>query len=81
MGRIFTWLVFALVGWIAWRAIFPKERPPAAAPGSGQTGDSPEVLACAHCGLYVPSSEMMRSAAGLPYCSAAHLGAASTRDR
>ncbi|MCX8146147.1 MAG: PP0621 family protein [Azovibrio sp.] len=36
-------------------------------PGPGET-----MLACRHCGVHVPVSDVVRDAQGRPYCGAAH---------
>jgi uncharacterized protein len=45
-------------------------RPDAAAPAKNATEN---MLACAHCGVFLPESEALRDAGGAPYCSPAHL--------
>ena len=67
-------LVFAVVMvgiwiWLRGRAptsghAGPRTRKRAAAPAA--------MVACAHCGLHLPTSESVADAGGRPYCSDAH---------
>ncbi|MBO9516320.1 MAG: hypothetical protein J7549_19570 [Variovorax sp.] len=42
-------------------------------------GAPTEMVRCAHCGLHLPATDAIRSAAGRPYCSAAHRSAAEDK--
>ncbi|GHU13685.1 hypothetical protein FACS189441_1660 [Betaproteobacteria bacterium] len=63
-------LLMALIGWVIWRLLAPaktpKMKPPPATPGVEN------VLACAHCGVFVPEREMLTDADGRRYCCAEH---------
>jgi uncharacterized protein len=73
MKFILLLLVVGVVGWlISTRS--RKPLPPPARPGRPPAGPS-AVLACAHCGLHVVPAEVVRDAAGRPYCGVAHRSA------
>lgn len=40
---------------------------------------SEPMLACGHCGVYLPASEVVADASGRPYCCEAHREAVSRR--
>ena len=63
-------ILIALMGWIVWRLLAPAKIP--------KVKKQPEmhgvenVVACAHCGIYVPEREMLADADGRRYCCAEH---------
>jgi uncharacterized protein len=73
----FVVLLIVVVGGLLWLAMGRRKTPldsapkpdaaKAAAPGAPQT-----MLACAHCGVHLPSADALRDAAGHAYCSDAH---------
>lgn len=76
-------LLYAVLAWLVWRGVrklllggrsahLPQPRPGAAAAPSGPSSAQPEaMLACRHCGVYVPEEAAVR-VAGRSYCSMAH---------
>ncbi|MEY3252574.1 MAG: hypothetical protein RL227_1547 [Pseudomonadota bacterium] len=70
-------LLIVVVGGLLWLAMGRRKTPtdkPAkpdvaksAAPGAPQA-----MLACAHCGVHLPSADALRDAAGHAYCTDAH---------
>jgi uncharacterized protein len=66
--RYLILMVLALVVYGFWRKMKRKGAPP-----EPPVFKKEEVmLACAHCGVYAPASEMVSDAAGRYYCSAEH---------
>jgi len=61
----------ALLWWAARRG---DRRPRAAAPpASARVPAAPEsMVRCAHCGVHLPGSEVLRDSAAQPYCCADH---------
>ncbi|MDR1889357.1 MAG: hypothetical protein LBQ81_08305 [Zoogloeaceae bacterium] len=65
-------VLIAFIGWLIWRLLAPakapgvKKKPETEAPGVEN------MLACAHCGVYVPEGEMLADADGRRYCCAEH---------
>lgn len=49
----------------------PGRAPPPAAPSTAKAAATP-MLACAHCGVHLPSDEAALDAAGRGYCGDAH---------
>lgn len=52
----------------------------AAGASSGRALDGEPIVPCAHCGLFVPASDVVRDD-GFDYCSAAHRDAARAQRR
>jgi uncharacterized protein len=66
--RYLILMVLALVAYGLWRQMKRKSTPPKRpAPKKEEA-----MVACAHCGVYAPASEMVSDAAGRRYCSAKH---------
>jgi uncharacterized protein len=69
-------LLIALVGVVFWM-FKSKSRgrvgaaPPPKAPGAADDGPQ-AMLACAHCGVHLPTAEAVKDADGRPFCSEAH---------
>jgi len=61
-------MLLALAGWWIWRRL--KGRPPA--PPSRLPPGEEAMVACSHCGVYGPVSDMLRDGEGQHYCSEAH---------
>lgn len=61
-------IVLALVGWWVWRRM--KGRPQAVASRLPPAEEA--MVACSHCGVYGPVSDMLADEAGRHYCSEAH---------
>jgi uncharacterized protein len=58
-------IVLAFVVWRVWRSLGrAAKRREAAASGT--------LVACAHCGVFIPLNDTVQDAAGHRYCSAAH---------
>lgn len=85
MGKILSWLVLGLLGYLAWRLMAALQRK-AARRMSSQQGDRPapgtalrdeRIVPCAHCGVHVPASEAVTDG-GLSFCSSAHRDAHQT---
>ncbi|CAB1370406.1 PP0621 family protein [Denitratisoma oestradiolicum] len=70
MANLGKWLVLILVVWLVYalwrRSLASGRRAGPAAP----TGEA--MVACSHCGLYVPAGEVHLGHDGLPYCCAQH---------
>ena len=64
------WLLAGRRGSRADPPLAKKQRPPVA---------SPDMVACAHCGMHVPAPEALRDAAGRPFCEEAHRVAGPAR--
>ena len=77
MSRLLFWLALIVLVLMALRAKFKERAPGSTAPGPRDTGGadaaSETMCCCAHCGIYFPASEALRSN-GLDYCSPAHVG-------
>lgn len=86
MGKLFSWVVIGLLGYLAYRLMIVLQRKalaaraagqgapaPGGAPASSQSGNAPRelMLRCDVCGTHVPTSEAF-NARGHHYCSAAH---------
>lgn len=67
--------VFFVVVWLVRRGLrrVPPSTPPQApvAPPAGAPSASESIVACMHCGLHLPQSEAVESAAGW-FCDDAH---------
>jgi uncharacterized protein len=73
-------LLVVVVG--AWMLLRRRERPPPAAPvtppksppadGPAASPAPQAILACAHCGVHLPKTEVQFDALGRPFCSEAH---------
>lgn len=73
----FVVLLIVVVGGLLWLAMGRRKRPTdkAAKPDAAKTaapGTPQAMLACAHCGVHLPSADALRDAAGDAYCSDAH---------
>ncbi|MDR3158311.1 MAG: hypothetical protein LBU11_04725 [Zoogloeaceae bacterium] len=67
-------LLILLLCWIVWRLLRPAPRqktPPSPAREHG----GEKMIACAHCGVYVPERETLRAENGRCYCSSEHRAA------
>lgn len=77
----FLLLLLVVIGAVAWLAIGRRKPPatgsrrdesppkPAAPPGPA----APQaIVACAHCGVHLPSADALRDGEGRVYCSEAH---------
>jgi len=70
-------LLIAIVGFVLWM-MRTKSRPPAAggsaAPPKAKVPEQAPLamLACVHCGVHLPQSDVVADAAGRPYCSEPH---------
>jgi hypothetical protein len=63
-------LLFAVL-WLLWRLFAPAARP-----RRGRTPPPEQAIrACAHCGVYLPESDLLRADDGALYCCAEHLRA------
>lgn len=73
--RLLAWLVLALLVMYALRKkAGAAMRPP---PSSRQPGPAPGIdgetmVSCAHCGIYIPSSEAVHGAHDTVFCSTEH---------
>jgi uncharacterized protein len=68
-------VLLVAAAWVFGRGKRRKVEPPAAKaapPKPAPPAKAGEVLACAHCGVHAPASEVAFDLAGLPYCSAEH---------
>jgi uncharacterized protein len=63
--------LFALKG-RARRRLDDERGPPPSPPPSRSARAPDTMLACAHCGVHLPSSEALLDARGRPFCSPAH---------
>jgi uncharacterized protein len=85
MGALLKFLLLALaVLWLwhspALRGKKPGQvkphRPPQPRPGpqtgTGPTGPTETMVACAHCGVHLPASESARNGRGDTFCGTAH---------
>ena len=71
MKFLLVLLVVVVVGWL----YFGRRRPPPSAgpgPKTAPGGQPQAMLACAHCGVHLPQSDVRMDAAGRPFCSEAH---------
>lgn len=90
MGKVLFWIVVLGLGWLAWSLIRVSQRKQERAqveadePASGLGGPAKkrkdkqgaeEIVACAHCGVYLPASTALKGKGG-PYCCVEHRDAA-----
>lgn len=94
MGKILSWVLMALVGYLAWRLVGVIQRKAelarrarqgdagAAEPGQGarKALRDERIVPCAHCGVHFPASEAVEDG-GRFYCSPAHRDADRAADR
>lgn len=91
MGKVLSWVLMALVGYLAWRLVGVIQRKAEAARRAGAAGESAaqagrkavrdeRIVPCAHCGVHFPASEAVEDGGRL-YCSPAHRDAARAADR
>ncbi|MFP5461432.1 MAG: PP0621 family protein [Gammaproteobacteria bacterium] len=94
MGKILSWVLMALVGYLAWRLVGVIQRKAEAArraqqggTGAAESGQGApkairdeRIVPCAHCGVHFPASEAVEEG-GRFYCSAAHRDADRAADR
>jgi len=86
VGKVLSWIVIGVLGYLAWRLTLVLQRKalaartghaPEAPAGPGARRSAPEtgprelMRACDVCGTYVPDSDALR-ARGRFYCCAAH---------
>lgn len=62
------WLLLFLVVFIIYKLLSARARPPELAPGP----KSEHVVACAHCGVFVPQSEALPDETGRFFCCEDH---------
>ena len=66
-------VLLVAAAWVFGRSRRRKVKPPAAAtPQPTPSAKAGEMLACSHCGVHLPASEVAFDLAGRPYCSAEH---------
>lgn len=65
--------IVLLILWLARSSRRPPPPPPAPGPPGGKTVQQP-MLACAHCGLHLPSGEALPGRGGV-FCGEAHRAA------
>jgi uncharacterized protein len=91
MGKVLFWIVVLGAGWLAWSLIRVSQRKQEraqveadeaaagrAGPAKGKDKDkqgAEEIVACAHCGVYLPASSALTGKGG-PYCCVEHRDAA-----
>lgn len=91
MGKVLFWVVVLGAGWLVWSLIRVSQRKQEraqveadeAAPGRGGPAKgkgknkkgAEEIVACAHCGVYLPASTAVQGKGG-PYCCVEHRDAA-----
>lgn len=87
MGKLLSWVVLAIAGWLAWRLVGVVQRKLEAArrqgeaPSSSRSGPGPggrgsalrdeRIVPCAHCGVHFPASEAVERGGRL-YCCPEH---------
>jgi uncharacterized protein len=69
MKYVLVLLVVVVAAWLLFGR--RRVRPPADKPAPPSV-DAKTMLACVHCGVHVPGAEVLRDAAGRPFCSEAH---------
>ncbi|WP_303786582.1 PP0621 family protein [Azovibrio restrictus] len=66
------YLLLTLFGVVLWWSLRYWRRRGAAGGRVEDRGAGEAMVACSHCGVHVPLSDMVRDARGLPYCGEAH---------
>lgn len=72
--KLGLWLLVAAVAFL-WFNHAKKQRFKSRARGTAQAdadADGERILACAHCGLHVPASDVLVDIAGASFCCEAH---------
>jgi len=64
-------LLLAVIGIALW-LFKARNRVPGPPPKAPQAAKPQAMLACAHCGVHLPQSDVVADADGRPYCSEAH---------
>jgi uncharacterized protein len=95
MGKLLSWVVLIALAWLVFHLIAISQRrrersrnEPAAggttSSGAGATGErtieGEPIVPCAHCGLFVPASDVVRDG-DRSYCSVAHRDADRAAER
>lgn len=70
MKYLFLLLLAAVVVW-RWRSASDSQRQDSPQPQPEATPQTINMVACAHCGLHAPRSDMVPGTRGV-YCSSAH---------
>jgi uncharacterized protein len=65
-------LLIAFIGWVIWRLLAPAKTSRMKRPPPENVPRVENVLACAHCGIFVPEGETLADADGRRYCCAEH---------
>ena len=72
MGKLLSWVVLALLVWVAWRLIVIVRRRSEAQRSLPDAAATMEpMVRCDRCGVHVPRSEAIE-AGGRHYCSESH---------
>lgn len=83
MGKLLSWVVLALLVYVAYRLVVVSKRRAERARAAAQAHRGDEeaarpgravgerMVACAHCGVYLPATDALE-ADGHTYCSPAH---------
>jgi uncharacterized protein len=66
------YLVLLGVVVLAWVLFFKGRRKPPPVDRTGEASRALPMLACTHCGVHLPRSEVVFDAEGRPYCGEAH---------
>jgi len=69
MLKLLIWIVIAWLAYTAWKNYTHRQR----AAASPAPQEPEQMVACAHCGVYLPRAEVVQEA-GSHYCSAEHAG-------
>lgn len=77
MGKLglFLLLVLGLLIWFRFKSRHPASR----RTDDGAAREVESMLACAHCGVFLPAGEVVAGGDGRPYCSEAHRAAHERR--
>lgn len=70
IGVLVIWLLYSPLLRQLRQAQRERRSPPPPAPEASRQVE--EMVACARCGVHLPSSDAVRDAAHRPYCSVAH---------
>jgi uncharacterized protein len=71
--KYLIWMALLVAAVWFWRRARRVLTGPAGTPSTARAAARPEnMVACAHCGVFLPESEACRDAGGQPYCSPAH---------